>query len=134
FFVIRVRVIRTAERVPQSVRAPPGQAKSGGNRIVVPKIIPASPVARSIAAVPAAISAVVIAEPILPIVASFIAMLLPVFADLIAILLPFLTLLAPVALLTGSALAVSQSILKIIATLFGRSVGQLTGPAVTQTW
>jgi hypothetical protein len=69
----------------------------------------------------------VIVKPVLPIIASLVAMLLPILANLIAILLPILALLAPIAgRLSIEPGVAGEAIVKRIAALFGSSVRELT--------
>src|SRR5207249_1429837 len=132
--VVGVRIIRISDRVAQSISSPPGQTDRGRDRIVVPQVIPPAPITRRVTAIPPAVPAVMIVKEVLPIIAGLIAIALPVFANLIAILMPILALLAPIAgrLLTAKSLTAGQPILQSVAALFGRSIGQLAGTAITQ--
>src|SRR5262245_23083376 len=67
-FVVGIRVIAsTSKDRTDGVGGPPRQANGGGYRIVVPKVVPTSPVTRGIAAIPAAVPGIVIVKIVLPI-------------------------------------------------------------------
>src|SRR5262249_28723230 len=134
--VVGVGIIGTAEHVAQAVGGPRGHAERGRHGVVVPHVIPAGPVTGGVPAVPTPVAPVVILQPVLPVVASLVAVLLPILAGLAALLLPILPHLAPVARrqLTGAVVA-GKSLLKGVAALLRRAVGgQLAGarPAVAQ--
>src|SRR5205823_3501232 len=99
-----------------------------------------------VSAIPAAIPAVMIVKPALPIVAGLVAMLGPVLADFVAVLLPVLAQLAPVAIRAvladpGAVLAdpgpvlAAEPVPEHFQALFGRFDGgtvTAVGPAVAQ--
>src|SRR5262249_51733541 len=110
-----------------------------GYRVAIPKVVPAIPVARRMAPVPASVPRVVIVEPVLPVLAGLVAMVLPILANLVAPALPILAHLAPVSrgklvgpALSGQAISgqaiTRQSVMKPVAPILeGPVCRKLTG-------
>src|SRR5262249_4469702 len=84
---IGIRIVPIAEPVAHAVQAPHGRAEHHGRGMLAPHVAPVIAKASPAAVIPAAVVAVVIVGPVLPVLAAIARVVLPLVLALVAIIL-----------------------------------------------